>query len=79
MWGFIILCIYSDEDTDVKALIHSWISNVPETEQQVLAGYIEDYFYKALDWVLKQVYIYIPILSHDYNSSHTIQSHVLVD
>ncbi|XP_053400577.1 cytoplasmic dynein 2 heavy chain 1-like [Mercenaria mercenaria] len=44
----------SDEDTDVKALIHSWISEVPESEQQVLAGYIEDYFYKALDWVLKQ-------------------------
>jgi len=45
----------SDEDTDVKALIHSWVSTLPESEQQVLAGYIEDYFYKALDWVLKQV------------------------
>ncbi|KAH3831149.1 hypothetical protein DPMN_104411, partial [Dreissena polymorpha] len=44
----------SDEDTDVKALIHSWILTQPQAEQQVLGGYIEDYFYKALDWVLKQ-------------------------
>jgi len=50
-----IYSCYSDEDTDVKALIHSWVSTLPESEQQVLAGYIEDYFYKALDWVLKQV------------------------
>ncbi|XP_052794024.1 cytoplasmic dynein 2 heavy chain 1-like isoform X3 [Mya arenaria] len=52
--GMILL---SDEDTDVKALIHSWISTLPESEQQVLGGYIEDYFYKALDWVLKQTVV----------------------
>ena len=47
--------VCSDEDTDVKALVHSWLSAIPESEQQVLGGYIEDYFYKALDLVLKQV------------------------
>lgn len=55
------LLLFSDEDTDVKALIHSWISEIAESEQQVLAGYIEDYFYKALDWVLKQVRKYLVI------------------
>ncbi|KAL3878520.1 hypothetical protein ACJMK2_030860 [Sinanodonta woodiana] len=44
----------SDEDTDVKALITSWISILPESDRHVLSSYIEDYFYKALDWVLKQ-------------------------
>ncbi|XP_074649972.1 cytoplasmic dynein 2 heavy chain 1-like [Tubulanus polymorphus] len=44
----------SDEDTDVKALLSSWLSQQPESEQQMLSGWIEDYFYKALEWVLKQ-------------------------
>ena len=53
--SFLMFSVSSDEDTDVKALIHSWLSKFPESEQQVLSGYIEDYFYRALDWVLKQV------------------------
>ncbi|XP_025088458.1 cytoplasmic dynein 2 heavy chain 1-like isoform X3 [Pomacea canaliculata] len=44
----------SDEDVDVKALIQSWISRLPEQQQQRLSGWIEDCFYKALTWVLKQ-------------------------
>lgn len=45
--------LISDEDTEVKALVKSWLQDLPE-EQRVLEGWIEDYFYKALDWVLKQ-------------------------
>lgn len=36
----------------MKALVKSWLQNLPE-EQRVIEGWIEDYFYKALDWVLK--------------------------
>ena len=45
----------SDEDTDVKALVSTWLSHRPETDQQMLAGWIDDHFYKAMDWVMKQV------------------------
>ncbi|XP_013392185.1 cytoplasmic dynein 2 heavy chain 1, partial [Lingula anatina] len=44
----------SDEDTDIKAFITSWMNTLPEAEQKTLAGWIEDYFYKGMDWVLKQ-------------------------
>ncbi|ESO93665.1 hypothetical protein LOTGIDRAFT_209197 [Lottia gigantea] len=44
----------SDEDVDVKALVKSWLSTQPESEQHLISGWIEDYFYRALDWVLKQ-------------------------
>jgi len=47
--------IFSDEDTDVKALVSSWLSSQPDSEQQILSGWIEDYFYKAVEWVLKKV------------------------
>ncbi|CAB3978327.1 cytoplasmic dynein 2 heavy chain 1-like [Paramuricea clavata] len=43
----------SDEDIDVKALVKSWLHDQPE-EQRHIEGWIEDYFYKALDWVLKR-------------------------
>ncbi|EDO38992.1 predicted protein [Nematostella vectensis] len=44
----------SDEDTDVKALVKSWLANRPEDERRLLETWLEDYFYKALEWVLKQ-------------------------
>ncbi|XP_071126281.1 cytoplasmic dynein 2 heavy chain 1-like isoform X2 [Mytilus edulis] len=44
----------SDEDTDVKALVSSWLSSQPDSDQQILSGWIEDYFYKAVEWVLKR-------------------------
>nr|KAG5701774.1 hypothetical protein BaRGS_000764 [Batillaria attramentaria] len=44
----------SDEDVDVKALVTAWLNGQPQQEQQMLGGWIEDYFYKALSWVLKQ-------------------------
>ncbi len=46
---------YSDEDTDVKALVTSWLNKHEEKEREMLTGWIEDYFYKALEWVLRQV------------------------
>lgn len=44
----------SDEDMDVKALVKSWLQNQPEEERKMLETWLEDYFYKALEWVLKQ-------------------------
>ncbi|XP_070553238.1 cytoplasmic dynein 2 heavy chain 1-like isoform X2 [Ptychodera flava] len=44
----------SDEDTDVKALVTSWLTKQPEESQNRLSGWIEDYFYKGLEWVMKQ-------------------------
>ena len=44
----------SNEDTDVKALVSTWVKNQPEEDRQRLEGWLEDFFYKGLDWVLKQ-------------------------
>ena len=44
----------SDEDTDVKALVKSWLQSQPEEDRRMLEAFLEDLFYKALDWVLKQ-------------------------
>ncbi|KAK6172722.1 hypothetical protein SNE40_016326 [Patella caerulea] len=44
----------SDEDVDVKALVKSWLSTQPESDQHRITSWIEDHFYRALDWVLKQ-------------------------
>lgn len=45
---------FSDEDTDVKALVKSWLQSQPEEDRRMLETFLEDHFYKALDWVLKQ-------------------------
>ena len=45
---------HSDEDTDVKALVKSWLQSQPEEHRRMLETFLEDHFYKALDWVLKQ-------------------------
>ncbi|KAE8745286.1 hypothetical protein FOCC_FOCC007971 [Frankliniella occidentalis] len=49
--GMILL---SDEDIDIKGLISMWLTHQPEKCQTVLAQLIEDYFHKALKWVLTQ-------------------------
>nr|XP_026693267.1 cytoplasmic dynein 2 heavy chain 1-like isoform X1 [Ciona intestinalis] len=41
----------SEEDTDVTALVRSWMKKQPEDLQMKLEGWIEDYFYRALKWV----------------------------
>jgi dynein heavy chain 2 len=44
----------SNEDTDVKALVSKWLKNQPREDQQRLEGWLEDFFYKGLEWVVKQ-------------------------
>ena len=40
------------ESSDVKCIVSCWIRRQPEAEQMKLQGWIDDYFFKALDWVL---------------------------
>ncbi|KAM4627347.1 cytoplasmic dynein 2 heavy chain 1 [Polymixia lowei] len=44
----------SDEDTDVVALVKSWLRGQPEECRSNLENWLGDYFHRALDWVLKQ-------------------------
>ncbi|XP_056138994.1 cytoplasmic dynein 2 heavy chain 1 [Lampris incognitus] len=44
----------SDEDTDVGALVTSWLRGQPEECCGNLENWLGDYFHRALDWVLKQ-------------------------
>nr|XP_023648221.1 cytoplasmic dynein 2 heavy chain 1 isoform X1 [Paramormyrops kingsleyae]XP_023648222.1 cytoplasmic dynein 2 heavy chain 1 isoform X1 [Paramormyrops kingsleyae] len=44
----------SDEDTDVNALVKSWLRSQPDDSRNQLENWIGDYFEKSLDWVLKQ-------------------------
>ncbi|KAK3801155.1 hypothetical protein RRG08_006872 [Elysia crispata] len=44
----------SDEDVDVKALVNAWLKTQSESDQHFLSGWIEDHFYRGLQWVLKQ-------------------------
>ena len=39
----------------MKALVSRWLNSRDEDDRGVVGGWIEDYFYRALDWVLKQV------------------------
>lgn len=59
----LVSCIYlnlllfrlSDEDTDLNALIKSWIRSQPEEYRYNLENWIGDYFERALNWVVKKV------------------------
>lgn len=49
-------CVTSEEDTNIKALVTAWLKSLPHTDpstSSALEGWIEDYFYQALDWVTK--------------------------
>ena len=50
---------HSEEDTDVKAIVHSWLSKKSEEDKKNLPQWIEDYFYKGLEWVLKHVRLFL--------------------
>jgi dynein heavy chain 2, cytosolic len=43
----------SDEDLDVGRLIQKWLSGFPQEKRMSLANWIDECFYKALDFVLK--------------------------
>lgn len=49
------VCLCSDEDTDVGALVKSWLKRENEENRMNLENWLNDYFHRALDWVLKQV------------------------
>lgn len=53
----------SDEDTDVKAIVQTWLNKLPEADRDRLTGWIEDHFYKGMEFVLKQVIIYHSLLT----------------
>eukprot|EP00501_MAST-03F_sp_TOSAG23-6_P000982 GSMAST32.ASY1.ANO1.1018.1 assembled CDS len=42
----------SDEDVDVKRLVRKWLSTLPSANQLAMVSWIDDYFYRALKWVL---------------------------
>ena len=43
----------SDEDTNIQAVVSSWLSSQDEQIRRYLEPYIEEYFFQALEWVLK--------------------------
>ncbi|CAM9184751.1 unnamed protein product, partial [Discosporangium mesarthrocarpum] len=42
----------SDEDVDVKRLVNRWMGTQPQELRAALDGWVEDMFYRALDFVL---------------------------
>ena len=48
------MCCFSDEDTDVKAVIQSWLAKEPEETRSTTEQMINDYFLQAFQWILKQ-------------------------
>eukprot|EP00048_Salpingoeca_helianthica_P012919 m.191176 g.191176 ORF g.191176 m.191176 type:complete len:3938 (+) comp15437_c5_seq50:82-11895(+) len=41
----------SDEDLDAKAVVATWLKQQTEQCQNALPRFLDDYFYRALDWV----------------------------
>ncbi|XP_029699181.1 cytoplasmic dynein 2 heavy chain 1 isoform X3 [Takifugu rubripes] len=44
----------SDQDTDVNALLNTWVKGQPEQYRENLNNWLGDYFQQALDWIFKQ-------------------------
>ena len=53
--GTSILFPFSEEDTDIKALVSAWLKATSSSSQEHtrLEGWLEDYFYTSLSWVMK--------------------------
>jgi dynein heavy chain 2 len=47
----------SDEDLDVRRLLHKWLSSLPEERRQSMSTWIDEMFYKALEYVLQSDYV----------------------
>ena len=45
----------SDEDTDSKAIVESWLHKEPEETRQYTEKLINQYFISAFDWILAKV------------------------
>jgi dynein heavy chain 2, cytosolic len=48
----------SDEDTDTRAIVSSWLNNEPEESRAATESLINQHFYTALDWVLNKVNLF---------------------
>lgn len=44
----------SDEDVDVRRLVRKWLHELPEEQRLQLGAWVDDFFYRALDWVLRR-------------------------
>ncbi|CAF0783257.1 unnamed protein product [Rotaria sordida] len=44
----------SDEDTDVKAVVKSWLAKEPLETRSLTEQLIKDYFFDAFNWIIKQ-------------------------
>ncbi|GIY57770.1 cytoplasmic dynein 2 heavy chain 1, partial [Caerostris extrusa] len=58
----------SNEDVNVKSLVTAWLLQQDENNRLTIETFIEDYFYKALDWVLKQIFSWANLIVSDPNS-----------
>jgi dynein heavy chain 2 len=47
-------CIFSDEDTDVRAVIQSWLAKEPAETRSATEKLIKEYFIDAFNWIIKQ-------------------------
>jgi dynein heavy chain 2, cytosolic len=46
--------VASDEDTDVKAVVKSWLRKQPAETRSTIKQLINDYFYPAFQWICRQ-------------------------
>lgn len=53
----LFVCFFSDQDTDVNALLNTWLKGQPEHCRANLNNWLGDYFQQALDWIFKQVFV----------------------
>ncbi len=58
-WGapvnHLVFLSFSDEDTDIKALVEAWLKSVTSSGDSAtlqLRDWINDYFHRALKWVM---------------------------
>ena len=49
-----VCSLSSDEDTDVKAVVQSWLAKESEETRSQTEQMINDYFFEAYQWVIKQ-------------------------
>jgi dynein heavy chain 2 len=44
----------SDEDTDVKAIVDSWLSNEPDESREQTETLVNQYFFTAFEWIMNK-------------------------
>ena len=65
------------ESSDVKCIVSCWIRRQPEADQMKLQGWIDDYFFKALEWVLTHGADHIAIETTKAGVVHGALSHMV--